>query len=271
MEEKPNYLFHYTSVRNLALILKSKQIRLRALNTVDDVSEAKSQDTINYGQYIFVTCWTSLQEESIPFWHIYTSDMAGVRIKMPWEMFIKYPNRDIPEFGVKTDNKGYFALPFEKSHLRNHIVMPEAANNFYHIEYTNDQQLLYRPLYSKQPDGSHSIALGELGRYKSSHWLFQSEWRFRLIVTPGIPMPKDFATNRNAMDQYLSEAAQVVVGKPLGFDEYFLEIDESAFSEMEITLGPKQHPGDEVLVEALVKEYNPDAKIVDSSLKGKVR
>ena len=64
--------------------------------------------------------------------------------------------------------------------------MPEVANNFYRIKYTNDKQLLYQALYSKQPDGSQSIALGELGKYKSSHWAFQSEWRFRLIITPGI-------------------------------------------------------------------------------------
>jgi len=197
--------------------------------------------------------------------------MEGVRIKMPLEMFKKYPSKDFPEYGLEASHGGKFAVPFEKSLLQNHIVMPYVANKFYRIEYTDDQQLLQQPLYTRKADGSHSIAFRELGKYKSSYWTFQSEWRLKLVITPGIPLPKDFSSNKDSMDNYLSEASRVIFGKNLGFDEYYLDLDEDAFKQMEITLGPKQHTGDRILVEALLNEYNPSARILDSKLLGKVK
>lgn len=267
----PQYLFHYTSIRGLALILKSKKIRLRALSYVDDVSEAESRDLVNFGQYIFVTCWTSLEEESIPFWHIYTDRMQGVRIKMPRQMFRQYPVKDIPEYGASKEGDDYFALPFERMLLKNHLIMPDSPNNFFPVEYTDNVDLLYRSLHKKKLDGGHSVALGEMGKYKSSHWKFQSEWRLRFIILPGTPLPKDIATNKSSMESYLAAASGFLEGRPLGFDEYYLELDDDAFQEMEITLGPKQRPGDKVIIEALAKELNPGALIKESSLMGKIR
>ena len=264
----PQYLFHYTSIRNLALILKRKEIRLSSLSTVDDVSEASSRDVVNFGQYVFVTCWTSLEEESIPFWHMYTSEMQGVRIKIPRRMFKQYPIVDVPEHGLKKEGDGYSVLPFEKSCLDNCIVMPDAPNNFFPIEYTDKNELLHPSLYKREPDGGHSIALGQMGKYKSSHWQFQSEWRLKLIITPGISMPNDFIENKDSMNSYLLEAAKIIEGKSLGFDGYSLELDDNAFREMEITLGPKQHLGDRIIVESLLNECNPSAKLINSSLKG---
>ena len=36
MNEHPTYLYHYTSIETLALILKNKTIRLKRLDLVDD-------------------------------------------------------------------------------------------------------------------------------------------------------------------------------------------------------------------------------------------
>jgi len=271
MKENPEYLYHYTSVRNLALILKNRKIRLSSLKTVDDVSESSSKDRINFGQYIFVTCWTSIKEESIPFWHMYTPGMQGVRIKMPISMFKKYPIVDIPEYGAVKEGNGYFALPFEKCHLENHTIMPDGPNNFYNIEYTDNEELLNSSMYKENEDGSHSISLGKMGLHKSTHWLFQSEWRLKLIITPGIPLPKDISTNKKSLDKYVSEAAKIIDGKELGFDEYFLDLDDNAFNEMEVTLGPKQKSGDRIIVEALLNEYNSNAKLNESSLKDSIQ
>lgn len=46
MEQKyPEYLYHYTSIDNLALILKNKTIRFNSLINVDDPDEIKTIDT----------------------------------------------------------------------------------------------------------------------------------------------------------------------------------------------------------------------------------
>ena len=57
----------------------------------------------------------------------------------------------------------------------------------------------------------------------------------------------------------------------LGFSHFDLEISEKAFEKMVITLGPRLNPGDKELVEALVSNYNPKAKIIKSDLTGKIR
>lgn len=56
-------IFHYTSVESLALILDSGNFRFSRLDTVDDVEEAQSILTINWGKFFFVSCWTRIEEE----------------------------------------------------------------------------------------------------------------------------------------------------------------------------------------------------------------
>ena len=97
----PEYLYHYTSINTLALILSTKSIKLSPLNSVDDLTETLSADEVNFGQYVFVTCWTSDEEESIPFWKMYTPDMTGVRLKFPKKMFQEYEFYSIPHMGIR--------------------------------------------------------------------------------------------------------------------------------------------------------------------------
>lgn len=271
MEVKPTYLYRYTSLENLALVLKHRQMRLARLDKVDDLLESRSADPVNYGQYIFVTCWTDLEEESIPFWHMYTPKLRGVRIRMPLAMFKGYHIPDKPELRLTTDGFDNWALPFERMYGTDYIVMPEAANNFYKIEYTDDTSFIHRQLYTPMPDGSHKVALANLGRYKSSHWNFQSEWRFRLIIVPGIsPIPRMFDEPAE-LDRFLSASAQFIHGKQLSFDEFYLPIIDEAFSQMEVMLGPKHSSGDRAVVEALIETYNPSAKLLVSTLKDAVQ
>ncbi|NOQ27821.1 MAG: hypothetical protein GQ564_20865 [Bacteroidales bacterium] len=85
--EQPSFLYHYTSIETLAMILSSKKIKFNSLNNVDDLNEGKSIDYKHIGGYFFISCWTSFAEESLPFWNMYTPSMKGVRIKMPSNLF----------------------------------------------------------------------------------------------------------------------------------------------------------------------------------------
>ena len=85
MEE--SCLYHYTSIENLSLILKYKTFRFKPLNTLDDLLEGICRDGFELRKCVFVSCWTEIERESIPFWNMYTPNMSGVRIRMPKKMF----------------------------------------------------------------------------------------------------------------------------------------------------------------------------------------
>src|SRR5690606_25885228 len=85
----------------LAYILQSKRIRFNNLKNVDDVTQGDNQDIEALGNYIFVSCWTDLEEESIPFWHMYTKDMSGVRLKIKSNPFKIYKINLTSEHGMQ--------------------------------------------------------------------------------------------------------------------------------------------------------------------------
>ena len=58
-------IYHYTTIENLALILKNKTLRFNALTNVDDMDEGITKDR-NLQKFIFVSCWGDNSEESIP-------------------------------------------------------------------------------------------------------------------------------------------------------------------------------------------------------------
>ena len=60
------YLYRYTSLESLALILKSRQIRLNPLDKMDDLQEQKTADVENLGKFVFISSWTEESDESIP-------------------------------------------------------------------------------------------------------------------------------------------------------------------------------------------------------------
>ncbi|MCD8078549.1 MAG: hypothetical protein LUE63_09315, partial [Lachnospiraceae bacterium] len=63
-----NYLYHYTSVDTLALILKNKTICFNNLLYVDDAEEVETNDMGPLGKFVYASCWTDSDQESIPLW-----------------------------------------------------------------------------------------------------------------------------------------------------------------------------------------------------------
>src|ERR1035437_2087423 len=103
----PEFLYHYTSIESLAMILSTKKIKFNSLINVDDLIEGQCKEYQDIGQYYFVSSWTDLEEESLPFWNMYTPNMKGVRIKMPSDLFNEYPvsyinNLNIEHWNLKS-------------------------------------------------------------------------------------------------------------------------------------------------------------------------
>lgn len=257
-DEIPKYLYHYTSITTLALLLKSKKIRFNSLDKVDDLEEALTKDLGNFGKYFFVSCWTDDNEESIPFWHMYTGNMKGVRIKLPsfpFEEYVipkgLYSQNDMPTY-FNPDNY------FKSEYLIGHPFIDILKK----VEYTNDTSLLYPKIYTKT-ENYEEFKTNNVGKYKRTHWSFQSEWRYMFIIYPG-----SFEEFKNNDDQFVEK---IKSGIDLPITDYYLNIDSEAFKDMEITLGPNTSEGEKIIVESLISQYNPSARIFNSSLSGKIR
>lgn len=261
----PKYLYHYTSIETLALILKYRKIRFNRLDNVDDLEEAETSDLGNLGRYCFVSCWTEDEQESIPFWGMYTRDMKGVRIKMPFDMFKTYEVKNTDE-QINFNTEKFSKFKQDEIFKQDTFISPPWNNILSKVEYTDDETFIYPKVVSINPQSELSIGLnfGILGRYKRLHWAFQNEWRFRFNVLP--VNIEDLKNNDNG--KFMNH---LMNNKNLGMDCYFLDIEESKLKEMEITMGPNTTDAEKIIVESLIKEFNPTAKVYDSSLKNKVK
>ena len=90
--EKVEYLYHYTSIETLELILKHKTIRFNSLDKMDDLQEQETADLKNIGQFCYISSWTDDPTESIPMWNMYASLNRGVRIRIRKNPFKVYEN-----------------------------------------------------------------------------------------------------------------------------------------------------------------------------------
>lgn len=248
------YLYHYTNVSSLALILKSKNFRFNSLLYMDDKEEVFTNEEGYLGKYCFVSSWTDLEEESIPFWGIYTKDMGGVRIKLQKNPFVKneicyYRHEEtnfisqIPKYLFDELDKYNVYVPMD--FLRK-------------VVYTDNESLIMPKTinYVKSFLDGTSLLIGDfmdVGKYKRKCWEFQSEWRYSIVVFPCNENGQLTMSGKNDLND-------------LGISYIDVPMEEAAFKSMEITLGPKISESDRIIVKLLVEKYCPTAQIKKSKL-----
>ena len=123
------YLYHYTSIENLSLILKNKTIRLNSLDKMDDLQEQRSAEIKNFGMFTFVSCWTSDEEESIPMWNMYTPLTSGVRIKMRPRPFVQYDNVPVKQLREWAHKNSGLTVSEDNIHFSTYIDANWMLNN----------------------------------------------------------------------------------------------------------------------------------------------
>ena len=274
MENYADFLYHYTNIETLALILKNHTFRLNSLDHMDDLQEKEASDIKNIGQFCYVSSWTDDKRESIPMWNMYSTLDSGVRIKLrsnPFKLFENTPEsiRSVSVLPVTDNSNGVYMksiIPLADMMKKGYICPAAMSNKILHkVEYTSDLNKLYPKLVTHNGE-QFSIALGSLGIQKNIHWEFQHEWRYILQFYP-------LNINQKNLDS-VTASVQIMANKLLyglekqPFPFYDLQLDDNAFSEMEITLSPKISVGNRLIVNALVDKYNPSASIHDSSLLG---
>jgi hypothetical protein len=276
MNGVPDYLYHYTTVESLAMILKNKSIKLNPLTVLDDSQEERVKDSQKFGKYIFVSSWTEDNNESIPMWNMYSNLTSGVRIQLPTYPFEEYliepnklreimPNANI-EF--KSAPNFSFVVPLDEIFSRQYFVATNIQNKILHkIKYTNDPEELEPKILYTEND-KISVNMGALGKHKKLIWEFQKEWRYILNFHPmgyqemyNQPNSIGTVTYMRYNNEYYN----------LPFNYYFLKINEESFPKMEITLSPKISDGYKVLVELLQEKYNSLMKINKSDLQDDIR
>ena len=271
-----DYLYHYTSVDILALILKNRTFRLNPLDKLDDLQEQKTADVKNLGKFVFVSSWTDDSEESIPMWKMYTNPSAGVRIKLRKKPFVYHGTSGsdfTAKMGIKMADGG---LP--KDTVNTFANIADILSKGYYFDqawggdilrqviYTDDKSLL-EPKVLNTNDGKIDLQLGKLGIHTSKYWEFQKEWRYVLRT---IPFSFDGGIDKS-IETFSIIATKMALGiQPPPFSYYDLDIAPDAFSEMEITSSPQISAGNKVVLDALVERFNPNATVKESVLAGKL-
>lgn len=261
----PDFLYHYTSIESLAMILSTRKIRFNCLTELDDLTEGSCNDIKSIGNYFFISSWTNIQEESLPFWNMYTPKMKGIRIKMPSDMFNDYL---ITSNGVKGVKGDFFnsIIPQNETFNDTYWILPTSDNFLFEVEYTNEKNKLYPNIYSENA-GKFTIKFNKIGQFKSKHWKFQSEWRFILKI---FPLMREQGLNKE-YDMLSDSLNSIWDGRILPFTDYFVNINNEKFKEMEILLGPKHSESDKIIVQSLISKFNPTAKLLISDLHKKIK
>lgn len=269
----PSFLYHYTSLETLALILRNRTIRFTRLDKVDDPQEQRSADSQNLGKMKLVSCWTSADEESIPMWREYAGAECGVRIQMKSHPFKLYsvsteslselsPDALLNALGGSFDG---LHLPLEDFWNRYYYFFEMARDieMLHEVEYTNDEILLFPKVISAFENDGYDANLNALRVHKTMAWSYQKEWRYILTAVPiGIE-----SIINGRLDQ-LQRANGVMLDKcdPRVPTHYDLVISDEAFSSMKIVSSPKMTPGNRVILDALVEKYAPGIEVAESSI-----
>ena len=273
--------YHYTNLDVLSLILRNRTLRFTRLDQVDDREESNFiSNGVNLGPYTFVSCWSEVKEENIPMWKMYTKGKWGVRLSLVKEGLFKTYVDDVREHnGVKiTKEEPVISLfPPEIRWRQKDFIPPiitedyDTCNFYRKVKYVDD----IKPyadgcvkITSRQDKVALDIHTSKVGSYKNKRWAFQEESRFVLFFMPGnilsIPYSEDYFSEHKRM------IYDVINNKDLGFSHYDMSLSDSAFDHLVITLSPLCEPSLRIMVEALCEKYAPKAKIVESSLVGKL-
>ena len=264
------YLYHYTNIESLALILKNRTIRFNSLNKMDDLQEAKTAHTQNFGQYCFVSSWAEDEKEEIPMWRMYTQKDSGFRIKLrknPFEMLENTPESfNIKSQDHKTSEQKYIKslISFATMIAGGYFCPTNNGDILHKVQYTDDTDLLYPSLLSTDGKGLF-IETGKMGKYKNTYWKFQHEWRYILLFVPINLVNEKGVRGQEALMETITQMINDTATLP--FSNYDLHIDRKAFEDMIITLSPNISKGNEILIRSIAKEYNPKVKFENSSLK----
>ena len=272
-----DYLYHYTSIETLALILSNKTLCFNNLLNVDDIEEAETSDMGKFGRFVYASCWTNDERESIPLWNLYTPDMHGVRIKLPVFPFKRYSYKK-GEYFLENDVETYINI--EKLYKENKVSIVANQPQLVEIEYTADPEKLYPKVrtLSSESQFQHYLSSEEsnnvnfnvlysfkdVGKYKRKEWSFQKEWRYIYSVSP----MGEKELNPPTLEKHRELIRRIEDREYTPpYTRMFLELDDNSLKNIEVLCGPRINDAEKVVVKALLEKYCPSGIYKESTLK----
>lgn len=269
------YLYHYTSIDSLLLILKNKTLAFNSLQNVDDLEEADSKDIKQIGKICYVSCWTYNEEESIPMWKMYSSDMSGVRIGLKEFPFKRYKYTE-GEYFFSEECESF--INYERIYQENKVCITADSPLLVKVMYTDDENKLYPEIKNiineiERDENGNIINVSEinkysfkdLGKYKRKNWAFQEEIRYIINMGPYSMQELKSCKSYSEQQELIMRLENIKIEAP--YKRYYLELSDEALEKIEILLGPKMKPEQEEMVNLIVEKYCPNAKIIKSKLK----
>lgn len=258
----PEYLYHYTNLETLRLILKNKNFRLSSLNKMDDLEEGDTQDFQKLGRFIYISSWTNNPNESLLLWS-YSRGNNGVRLRMKSNIF---KTLDVNE---SVYIHGHNVIVEEKFNVGILDLMKNENVTFYppraeliRVTYTDLDRLLKPTVYREFSGRGFEIATANLGIFKRVEWQDQQEWRYRL---------SSFPLNMNEMTMiHDPNSAEIILEKirTRGELEYIdLQLKDDAFDDLEILCGPQMSDESKEELKNVLSQYAPNAIVKNSGMR----
>jgi hypothetical protein len=277
--ENTNLIHHYTNINTLELILKNRTIRFNRLDRVDDLEEGKPYGKYNVSKYLFVSCWTDSDFESIPQWNIYTDKMRGVRITLPKNMFVNHLIKPPNYMFALPEGYYYSPIPEERLLTDKYYVLPTFKNIEKlgkKVEYVDEPSEYYNDIVHKTKDKVYNsltfLRPIAIAKYKRKVWEFQSEFRFILFIVPINVKPRGRVWSEGDSRILISKIISNIVNEVNPNLDYFdVDLNPIALNNIIVTIGPCASPGDKNNVESLIKQHTKNGVVENSKLHGTVR
>ncbi|MGH0697302.1 hypothetical protein ACQVQK_28325 [Bacillus cereus] len=262
-----DYLYHYTSLETLKLILQNKNFRLSSLSRMDDLEEGDTQDLQKLGRYIYISSWTSNSNESWSLWN-YSKGMDGVRIRMKPNIFKTVNlNGDIELHGVNIslDEELEFSPKVFELMQNEDISFVPYKPELIRVTYTDLDKLLKPTVFTQCTCGNFEIQTGNLGIFKRIEWEEQKEWRYRLVSYPW-NIRFQISCAQNNTNHLLVE--KIKSERDLGFID--LPLKDDVFDDLEVLCGPNMSTEGREELNRILAKYASNASIKESKLKIRV-
>lgn len=232
-----NRIYHYTTLKNLELILSNATIRLTSLDQMDDLLEGSSVDFGSLSPYFFVSSWSDNQDESIPLWYMYTDKMRGVRIEAD-ENFLQ----------LEQDYKDGHVLNITDPNLIAYKIVHGKKDSFLcKVKYTDTLTSCLETVR-----GYINENIDEIGKTKPTAWSFQHEVRFRI-----------YGIHRNYLVSYgdnlnikVWNSMYAFRNNPIKYVD--VKFDIGGLNNANFMLGPAATVEDTKTLKHLIMRYLPD-------------
>ncbi|MDR4971607.1 MULTISPECIES: DUF2971 domain-containing protein [Bacillus cereus group] len=258
----PDYLYHYTNLETLRLILKNKTFRLSSLNKMDDLEEGDTQDFQKLGRFTYISSWTNNPDESLLLWG-YSKGNNGVRIRMKSDIFkTEYINESVYMHGHHVSIEETFHIGILDLMKNENVSFVPPRANLIPVQYTDSNELLKPTVCKIFSNGRFELRIAELGLFKRSQWKDQQEWRYRL---QSMPLNVNELTMTNTPNGLAIILERIRNREELEYID--LPLRDDAFDDLEILCGPKMSNESKGELTKMLVEYAPNAIINHSAMK----